>query len=106
MLRFTTQKTISAHTRLGNYVGNLSSSTTVTTGPTTCYLRPLSETESSANGYLFGLAFNAIFENGADIKQQDKITIEGIQYLVKGVVNHDRGFGTKYVKALITKPED
>lgn len=104
MLKFTTQKSVSSVTRITGYVGNLSSSTTITS-ITSCYLRPLSETESSANGYQFGIAFNAIFETGTDIRQQDKITIEGTEYLVQGVADHDRGFGTKYVKALLVKPE-
>ena len=105
MQTFTNQKTISSVTRISGYVGNLSQSTTVT-GITSCYLRPLSETEASANGYQYGLAFNAIFESGTDIRQQDKITIDGVQYLVQGTVNHDRGFGTKYIKALMVKPEN
>ena len=105
MQTFTSQKTISSVTRISGYVGNLSQSTTVT-GITSCYLRPLSETESSANGYQYGLGFSAIFEIGTDIRQQDKITIDGVKYLVQGTVNHDRGFGTKYVKALMLKPEN
>lgn len=104
MLTFTKNKTVSSVTRMTGYVGNISTSTTITS-ITSCYLRPLSEVESSANGYQFGVAFNAIFENGTDIRQQDKITIEGTQYLVQGVSNHDRGFATKYVKALLVKPE-
>ena len=105
MRTFTNNSTVSSVTRLTGYVGNLSQSTTVS-GITSCYLRPLSETESSANGYQYGVAFNAIFEIGTDIRQQDKITIDGVQYLVQGTTNHDRGFGTKYVKALMVKPEN
>jgi hypothetical protein len=102
---FTTQKTITNHTRLGNYVGNLSSSTTVTTGPVSCYLRPLSEIESSNNGYQYGIAHSAIFEVGEDIQEQDKITIDSVEYTVKGVVDHSRGYATGYIKALIIKPQ-
>jgi hypothetical protein len=105
MLSFTTQKTVNSVSRITGYVGNLSQSTTITS-ITSCYLRPLSETESSANGYQYGIAFNAIFEDGTDIRQQDKITIEGVQYLVQGTANHDRGKGTRYVKALLIKPEN
>jgi hypothetical protein len=104
MLRFTTEKTVSSVSRITGYVGNLSQSTTITS-ITSCYLRPLSETEASANGYQYGLAFSAIFETGTDVRQQDKITIESVTYLVQGVANHDRGFGTRYVKALLVKPE-
>lgn len=104
MRTFTNEKTVTSVTRISGYVGNLSSSTTIT-DITSCYLRPLSEVESSANGYQYGVAFNAIFEDGTDIRQQDKITIEGTEYLVQGVANHDRGFNTKYVKAMLIKPE-
>lgn len=102
---FTNQKAVSAVTRITGYVSGISQSTTIT-DITSCYLRPLSETESSANGYQYGVAFNAIFETGTDIRQQDKITIEGVQYLVQGTSVHDRGFNTRYVKALIVKPEN
>jgi hypothetical protein len=105
MRTFTNNSTVSSVTRLTGYVGNLSQSTTITT-ITSCYLRPLSETESSANGYQYGIAFNAIFEVGTDIRQQDKITIDSVEYLVKGTANHNRGFGTQYVKALLVKPEN
>jgi hypothetical protein len=102
---FTDQKKITAHTRLGNYVGNLSTSTTVTNGPVSCYLRPLSEIESSNNGYQYGVAHNAIFEVGEDIQEQDKITIDSVVYTVKGVIDHSRGYRTGYIKALIIKPQ-
>ena len=105
MRTFTNNKQVTSVTRLTGYVGNISQSTTITS-ITSCYLRPLSETESSANGYQYGVAFNAIFEIGTDIRQQDKITIEGTEYLVQGTTVHDRGFGTQYVKALLVKPEN
>lgn len=104
MLRFTKDKTVSAIARITGYVGNLAQSTTITT-VTSCYLRPLSETESSDNGYLYGVAYMAIFEVTDDVRQQDKITINGTQYLVKGTALHDRGYRTQYLKAIITKPE-
>ena len=104
MIDFTGQKAVSSITRISGYVGNLSSSTTITT-VTSCYLRPLSEIESTNNGYQYGIAFNAIFEPEADVKEQDKITIEGIEYTVKGVALHDRGVFTSYLTALIIKPQ-
>jgi hypothetical protein len=105
MIGFTTQKNITAHTRISGYVGNLSQSTTVTTGPASCYLRPLSEIESSNNGFQYGVAHNAIFEVGEDIQEQDKITIDGTEFTVKGVIDHSRGYATGYIKALIIKPQ-
>jgi hypothetical protein len=103
MLTFTTEKTISSIERMGAYVAGLSTSTTIAGG--TCYLRPLSEVESANNGFQYGVAFNAIFEVDFDVRQQDKITIDGTVYTVKGVATHDRGYNTQYRKALIVKPE-
>lgn len=104
MIDFTGQKTVSAISRISGYVAGLSASSAITT-VTSCYLRPLSEVESAANGYQYGIAFNAIFEVDADVEEQDKITIEGVQYTVKGIAVHDRGTFTQYRKALIVKPE-
>jgi len=104
MLYFTTQKAVSTISRLNGYVGNLSQSSAITT-VTSCYLRPLSEVESSNNGFQYGIAFQAIFEPDADVQEQDRITIEGTTYTVKGVALHDRGTHTQYLKALIFKPE-
>ena len=102
---FTDQSLITAHSRISGYVGNLSSSTTVTSGPTSCYLRPLSEIESSNNGFQYGIAYNAIFEVGEDVQEQDKLTIGGVEFTVKGVADHSRGYATGYIKALIIKPQ-
>jgi len=104
MKYFTDQKSVSLITRITGYVGNLSQSSAITT-VTSCYLRPLSEVESSNNGFQFGTAFNAIFEPEDDVRELDKITIEGVVYTVKGVALHDRGIFTQYLKALIFKPE-
>ena len=104
MLYFTGQRAVTGITRITGYVGNLSQSTSITT-VTSCYLRPLSETESSNNGFQYGHAFNAIFEPEADVREQDKITIAGVEYTVKGVALHDRGTFTQYLKALVFKPQ-
>jgi len=101
---FTKQKTITSISRVIGYVGNLSQSTTVSSVKS-CYLRPLSEIESSTNGFQYGTSFNAIFEIADDIREGDKITIGGVVYLTQGVATHDRGFRTQYKKALITKPQ-
>jgi hypothetical protein len=104
MQTFSSQQPVSSVTRITGYTSGISQSTTVTS-ITSCYLRPLSEVESSNNGFQFGTVFNAIFEVGTDIREQDKITIAGTTYTVKGVANHNRGFNTGYVKALIIKPQ-
>lgn len=103
MLTFTGQKTISSLTRINGYSGNLSQS--ITMPGFTGYLRPMSETESSANGFQYGTVFSLIIETDVDIQEQDKITIDDIEYTVQGVATHDRGFGTRYKKALINRPQ-
>lgn len=105
MLTFTTEKTVTAHKRQV-YVGNKSSYTTVSPVTlTTCYLRPLNEEQSAANGVQFGLGFSIIVECDVDIREGDKVTIDGVEYTVRGVVNHDRGGLTRYKRALCLKPE-
>ena len=103
MRTFTNQKVISAIKRQ-TYVGQ--KSTFASVGTATGYLRPLSEEASAANGVQFGYGFNLIFETDVDIRENDKVTIEGVEYTVKGVVNHDRGNLTAYKRALLTKPEN
>jgi hypothetical protein len=97
---FTGQKTISAISRQ-TYSGGKSSFSSVGTG--TGYLRPLNEQESSFASVQFGLAFSLIVETGVDIQETDKVTIDSITYVVRGVVNHDRGGLLAYRKALIIK---
>lgn len=102
MLYFTNQKTISAISRQ-TYTDGKSSFASV--GSATGYLKPLSEQESAFNGIQFGQAFNLIVECSVDIREGDKVTIDSVVYVVRGVVNHDRGGFTAYKKALITKPQ-
>lgn len=102
MRRYTSQNVVTAIKRQ-TYVGNLSSFTTV--GSATCYLRPLSEIESSSNGFQYGTAYNAIFETDVDVREMDKIVIDGTEYLVSGVTNHNRGSYTTYKRALVVLPQ-
>ena len=103
MNRYTSQNSVTAIKRQ-IYVGNISSYTSV--GTAVCYLRPLSEVESSGNGYQYGTAYNAIFEVDVDVREMDRITINSIEYLVKGVANHNRGGYTKYKRALVVLPQN
>lgn len=105
MLRFSGQKTVTAISRQ-TYSGSPSKSSYASVGTSTCYLRPLSEEQASMNGFQYGTAFNAIFETSADVQEADKITIGGVVYDVRGVVNHDRGFLTAYKRCLLTKAEN
>jgi hypothetical protein len=103
MQTFTTQKTISAINRQV-YVGDKSSYSSV--GTATCYLRPLNEEQSASNGVQFGLGFSIIVECDVDIREGDKVTIDAVDYTIRGVVNHDRGIRTSYKKALALKGEN
>lgn len=103
MFTFTTQKIITAIKRQV-YTGNKSVYSVVGTG--TCYLRPLSEEQASLNGFQYGTGFSAIFETSTDIREADKITIDSVEYTVRGVVNHDRGHNTSYKRALLSKAEN
>ena len=103
MKTFTNQKTITAIKRQ-TYVGDKSSFASV--GTATAYLRPLNEEQSSNNGVQFGLGFSLIFEVDVDIREGDKVTIDSVEYTVRGIVNHDRGSAlVQYKRAVITKPE-
>lgn len=105
MLTFTSQKVVSAISRQ-SYSGSPSKSSYTSLGTATCYLRPLTEEQSTMNGLQFGTGFSAIFETYVDVKEADKLTIAGVQYTVRGVVNHDRGFATAYKKCLLLKSEN
>lgn len=72
----------------------------------TCYLRPLNELQSAENGVQYGLGFQVIVECEVDIREGDKITIEGVEYTLRGVVNHDRGGATRYKRAVGVKAEN
>ena len=103
MKYFTAQHLVSSVTRQ-LYVGNISSYTAIAM-TVQCSLRPLSETEASNNGFQYGTAYNALFEPSADIRINDKITIETIEYTVKGVAHFNNGNFLDYKRALIVKPQ-
>lgn len=84
------------------YTGNKSTYTSVGSS-FSAYLRPLGEEASASNGIQFGYGFNLITPIGTDIKEGDKVTIDSIDYTVRGVVSHDRGGILAYKRALITK---
>ena len=106
MQTFTTQKTIT-NLRRQVYVGDKSAYQIVGSTPfNTCYLRPLNEEQSASNGVQFGLGFSIIVEVDVDLREGDKVTIDSVEYTLRGIVNHDRGGATKYKKALALKPEN
>lgn len=106
MKTFTTQKQITSWKRMV-YTGLLGAYTELIVAPSspTCYLRPLNEEQSASNGVQFGLGFSIIVECDVDLREGDKVTIDGVEYTLRGVVNHDRGVATRYKRALALKPE-
>jgi len=84
------------------YTGNKSALTTVATRK--AYFRPLTEEQSAANGLQFGQGHALLFDKGADIKETDTVTIDGQDYTVVGVADHER-FGIPHKRAVITKPQ-
>ena len=103
MLFFTNQKSISTVKRQV-YTGDKSTYTTVLSSQTG-YLRPLTEEQASANGLQYGTAYALIVETSVDIREGDKVTIDSIEYTVRGMVNHDRGGICAYKRIVMTKPE-
>lgn len=71
----------------------------------TCYFRPLSEEQASLNNFQWGQAFQMITETSVDIRQGDRITVDSVVYLVRGMSNHNRGGFTSYKKYLCVLPE-
>lgn len=103
MRYFTKQRSITAIKRL-SYTGT--KATTSSVGTAEGYLRPLAADEASANSVQFGQAFQLIIETSVDIRVQDRVTIDSVDYLVRGVANHDRGGPTAYKACLVTLPQD
>lgn len=85
------------------YVGDKSSLSTVATG-VKGHLRTLSETQASANGFQFGQAFSLLVDDNIDLQEGDTVVIEGQDYNVNGVANHDR-LSIAHRRALLTLPE-
>jgi hypothetical protein len=100
MRYFTSQNIISAISRQ-SYTNGKSAFASVGTG--TGYIKPLSEQEASFSGVQYGHGFTLIVETDVDIKEGDKITVDSINYMVRGVVNHNRGGITAYKRCLLTK---
>lgn len=106
MLTFTNNKVITSIERQ-IYVNSKSTYATQTSSsiPLTGYFRPLSEEQATLNGLQWGQGFSLICESGKDVRIGDRITIEGVAYTCRGVVDHDRGGIVSYVRAVLTKPE-
>lgn len=101
MRKFLQQNTISAIKRQ-TYTGNKSAYSSVGSGMG--YLRPFSETQSSVNGLQYGIGFSLLVENALDIREADKVTVDSVEYTVRGVSTHSVG-AVPYKKCILVKPE-
>ncbi len=102
MLYFTNNNTISAIKRQVYLSGK---SSYVSVAAANGYLRPLSEEQAAANGFQYGNGFSLIVEVVTDIREGDKVTVDGTEYTVRGVVNHNRGGITAYKRCLMLRPQ-
>lgn len=71
----------------------------------TCYIRPLSEEQSALNGLQWGQGYQVITETSVDIRVGDRVTIDSVLYVIKGMANHNRGGSLAYKKYLATLPQ-
>lgn len=64
------------------------------------YLRPMTEEQSSTNGYQYGKGFILICDDTTVIKESDKVIANSVTYTVRGVATHIRG-PHHFIKALL-----
>jgi len=105
MRTFTGEKSIATITRQ-SYTGGISTYNLTPYSNISFYMRPLTEEQSTMNGYQFGTGFSGIFETNIDVREGDKINTATATYMVRGVVKHDRGFNTAYTRCLLLKAEN
>ena len=86
------------------YSGTPKKSTLSTIATVRGYLRPLDETQASANGFQFGRAFALLVDVDVDIKETDDVVIDTVTYKVGGVAKHDR-LSIQHKRAVLTLPE-
>lgn len=86
------------------YVGD--KSTFASVGTIKGHLRPLNETQASANGFQFGQIFAFQTAPDADIRESDTVEIDGVEYTCNGVATHDRPpQAVAHKRALLLLPE-
>jgi len=70
------------------------------------YLRPLDEEQSAINGIeQFGVGFRLWVEVDADIQVTDKVVIDSITYLIRGVKTINR-LALSYKSCVLTLPDN
>lgn len=88
------------------YSGSPSKSalTTVSGATGSIYMRTLNEEQAALNGLQWGQAFSGVIDTSIDVQTGDRITVDAVVYLVKGVLTNDRGRLLDFKKILLTKP--
>ena len=100
---FFLDKSISAVKRQ-TYTGSKSALTTVTGLTAACYLEAMDSVMAAQSGLEWGKAFNVFTESGVNITESDMITIESVNYTVKGTQDWSR-LSPSYRLLLVVKEE-
>ena len=69
------------------------------------YMRTLNEEQTALNGLQWGQGFSMIYPTTLDIRIGDRVTVDSVVYVVKGVLTNARGTILDFGKALLTKPQ-
>ena len=105
MKTFTDQDTISDISRMTYTAGSTRGVYASVSGTTTGCLTPLSEESAAANGIQYGYGFKLIMEVNQDVREGDRITVNGTIYNVRGIAKFTHGANTQYLRVVLTKPE-
>lgn len=85
------------------YVGSKSSYASVGSG--TGQLRVLNEEKASVNGLQYGKAHSLQTKTSVDIQEGDKVEIDSVVYLVRGIGNYNHGSALDYKNIILELPE-
>lgn len=88
--------TIQGQTKIGTkYIyGNV--------GTTQCFLQPMGLEETARTGMTFSKSYKCYFPIGTDVKERQRLGIDGNTYTVTGIV--DNGYGTlSHMKAVLER---
>ncbi len=67
------------------------------------YMRVLNEEQAAINGIQWGQAHSGVMDTSIDVQIGDRITVDSVKYIVKGVANNIKGRPLDYKKVILTK---
>lgn len=73
-----------------------------TVGTGFAYIKPMTEEQTSSNGYQYGKGYILLCDIDTTIKESDRVTSSGVVYTVRGVARHARG-PHKFIKAILVE---